>query len=390
MRRAGATVAGVALVACAFGLGSVASSSAGVRLGAAPAPDDVQFPAGFEHDIFVGGAQVYTATTTGEPSSTSTAPTSTTPAPSTSSSPSTTTTTTTRATTTTAPGTAGAGFSESFADPTAFATRFDHGWSGELHAGALFGADRNDYMGDHDGSCGDPNHTGRTVHIGGRNDETGQQNPSAAQQAFYTCLPGGDPAKGHVMTAVDTEGYVVAWFSPKGTFNNVHRVCWDQSEAENGGGNWTQVVFLTPTEYAEKADLGYTSPEFPNNGGPSVANGTARFGVKDFGSITAWADGKFTNGSVASARSNDHAPRFQRCVTDNENGTLGIAAVQPNGTIATGTIGGQIPNGPIRVVFEHDTYNPAKHYNLDTNDGKATAPTNIYTWHWDNVLVQTG
>ena len=57
-------------------------------------------------------------------------------------------------------------FSESFEDPGAFAARFDHGWSGEVHAGSAFGDDANDWQGDHDANCGEPNGTSRTIHLG--------------------------------------------------------------------------------------------------------------------------------------------------------------------------------------------------------------------------------
>jgi len=46
---------------------------------------------------------------------------------------------------------------------------------------------------------------------------------------------------------------------------------------------------------------------------------------------------------------------------------------------------GSIPNGPIRVVFEDDNYNPDKHH---TNAGEV--PENGgegYTWHWDNIQI---
>ena len=68
------------------------------------------------------------------------------------------------------------------------------------------------------------------------------------------------------MTSVNTEGYNIAWFSPKQTFTNVRQVCWDQNLTDLGGGKWTQVLFLTQDEVARsKGDLGFTSPEFPDD-----------------------------------------------------------------------------------------------------------------------------
>ena len=82
------------------------------------------------------------------------------------------------------------------------------------------------------------------------------------------------------MTTVNTEGYVTVWFSPKQTFRNVSKVCWDQNITDLGGGKWTVVNFLTPAEYTGKTDLGYTTPDFPGNGGPTSPQGPAANGVK--------------------------------------------------------------------------------------------------------------
>ena len=73
-------------------------------------------------------------------------------------------------------------------------------------------------------------------------------------------------------------------------------MCWDQNLTDLGGGKWTQVVFLTSGEIGGKtADLGFTSPEFPDNGGPSSPCGDAAFGVKMFkGGLVAWQNGSFT------------------------------------------------------------------------------------------------
>jgi hypothetical protein len=345
----------------------------------------------------IGEVQLVWSGTGGAPTTTTTAPaTTTTQTPTTTAAPTTTVaapTTTQTPTTTAAPTTtqppAGVAFSEDFATTAAFTSRFDHGWSGELHNGALFGQDRDGWMADHDMSCGEPNTTHREIHLGGGDNQTGQQNPTAADQAFFPCLPGGDPAKGHVMTTVNTGGYVIAWFSPKPTFTNVHKVCWDANTSDLGGGKWTQVVFLTATEIgSNSADLGFTSPEFQNNGGPSTERGSAKFGVRmgRNASIEAWQNGAFTNSTLAAVMDDNRAPRYQHCVTDNENGTLAVSIAQPAGTVKSGTITGQIPNGPIRVVFQDDNYNPDKHFVHGQDDGPLPAQP-FYTWHWDNIQI---
>ena len=275
-------------------------------------------------------------------------------------------------------------FSEDFSNPAAFYARFDHGWSGELQAGSLFNDAANDWQGDHDMSCGDPNVGSRTIHIGGSGTQTGAQNPAAAESAFYPCLPGGDPAKGHVMTSINTEGYVIGWFSPKQWFTGVHRVCWDQNETFLGGGKWTQVAFATQADVQRSGGLlGFTDPDF-NQGGPGTDEGNVDSGVADSsGDIRAWANYQFTGGAVNGSQVSDKAARYQRCVVDNENGTLTVTLAGP--TAVTQTIAGSIPNGPIRVVFEDDNYNPDKHFTADQSNPRDSS--GLYTWHWDNIQI---
>ena len=124
----------------------------------------------------------------------------------------------------------------------------------------MFGENRNDWHADHGMSCENPNTSNRTIHL------TSQQ--QAGEAAYYYCMPDGNQDKGHVMTTVNTEGYVTVWFSPKQTFRNVSKVCWDQNITDLGGGKWTVVNFLTPAEYTGKTDLGYTTPDFPGERWP--------------------------------------------------------------------------------------------------------------------------
>lgn len=320
--------------------------------------------------------------TTAAPATTTTVkPTTTTAAPTTTQAP---TTTASPVTTTTAPP-AGVAFSEDFADPQAFYNRFDHGFEGDEGGTAIA-----DYPGDHDGSCGDPNLTHRNVHVSNNNKEA----------AFYPCAPAGDPAKAHVMTAVNTEGYVIAWFSPKAAYANVRTVCWDQNIQDLGGGKWTQVVFITAAEAARASahgSLGFTSPEFSDPGGTGTNPGKTAHGVKlEGGGMTAWSSigewNLYKPGTVQRpfpgnvGTTTDHAPRFRQCLTDNGTGTLTATRVGPAGT-QTSTVQGSIPDEPVRVVFEDDNYNPDKHNNANgvpLNGGQG------YTWHWDNIQIVTG
>jgi hypothetical protein len=281
-------------------------------------------------------------------------------------------------------------FSEDFVDPGSFYTRFDHGFSGEVLAGSAFGDAANDWHGDHDGSCGNPNQTDRTIHIDPDNPKPG------VESQFYGCVPGGDPAKAHVMTTVNTEGYNIAWFSPKPTFDDVRQVCWDQNLTFLGNGKWTQVVFLTEDEVKRsEGDLGFTSPEFPNDGGPSTPRGSAANGIKigvldqsngDPPSVIVrtWRDGDFTTGDeglVAGPGTDDKAPRYQLCAIDG----VGVTVALPSGKTVTVPVSVEIPAGPIRVVFQDDNYNPDKHFANDHSVERDTSDR--YTWHWDNIQV---
>ena len=256
--------------------------------------------------------------------------------------------------------------------PNVFAARFDHGWSGEVHAGSMFGDDANGWPADHDGSCGNPNETSRKIQLGDG------ESQAATAQAFYTCLPGGDPAKGHVMTSVNTEGYVVAWFSPKQTFTDVHKVCWDQNLTDLGGGKWTQVVFLTPDEIGkDSSDLGFTSPEFPHNGGPSSPRGESGFGVKMFeGGMVAWQDGAFTDDRC---RAHDGRQGGPLPALRDRSGERSLGGVDRPAR-REGVDGRDRrfdPERPIRVVFEDDNYNPDKHFSATEakdRDGRACTP----------------
>ena len=270
-------------------------------------------------------------------------------------------------------------FSEDFKTPTSYKERFDYGWSGEWNAGSMWGGNRNDWHADHGMTCGNPNISHRTIHL------TSQQ--QASEAAFFHCMPDGDPDKGHMMTTVNTEGYVTVWFSPKQTFRNVSKVCWDQNITDLGGGKWTIVNFLTADEYAGKTDLGYTSPDFPKSGGASSPQGQAQNGVKVFrGVVNTYTNGQFQQNILYSATVTDKAARYQHCAIDNGNGTMTITIAQPNGRTVTRTTKGGIPQADIRVQFADDSYNPDKHFDMK---GAEPNSTGLYTWHWDNIQIYT-
>jgi hypothetical protein len=278
------------------------------------------------------------------------------------------------------PAPAGVKFVEDFSTTAAFYNRFDRGWSGQdparwpASAGPVLS-----WLGDHDMSCSNPNATSRTIRI----------RPGAAGKAgvFYPCLPGGDPAKGHVMTSVNTVGYNIIWFSPKQYFTNVTRVCWDQNLTNEGGGKWTQVVLVARADAQKvKNDLGFVGPGFEDPNGPSTSSfpSSATGGAKMFqGGFAIWRGGSFTGEMSGGQTTADKAARFQHCMVDNNNGTITLTQARPNGKVARQTVSGDLPNGAVRVVFEDDTYNADKHFDESLHAG----PNHTYTWHWDNIQI---
>ena len=105
--------------------------------------------------------------------------------------------------------------------------------------------------------------TARTVHVA-----------APINEMLWQCSPGGDPAKGHLMTAMNTTGYGILSFSPNQTFNNVGQVCWDINATELGGGKWTNVILVPAAEYTRTPNnvakhpaegpyrMDYTTPGF--------------------------------------------------------------------------------------------------------------------------------
>lgn len=272
------------------------------------------------------------------------------------------------------PGPSGQAFSEDFKTAESMG-RFDKGFAGEWNAGALAGGALNDWHGDHDHSCANPNTTGRTITL------TSQQ--QANEAVFYRCEPESNIDKAHMMTTANTVGWVIVWFSPKPVFNNVAKVCWDQNITDMGGGKWVLVNFLTPTEYAGKTNLGYSHPGV--DGVPGIA-GAAKNGVKFFRhDVSTYTNNVFRQNVIMDKSTvTDKAARFKHCIADNENGTLTISYVEPSGGMVKKIVPGAIPDGDVRVQFADESYNPDKHFDAV---GVPHNSSKLYTWHWDNIEV---
>ena len=186
-------------------------------------------------------------------------------------------------------------FSATFDNAFDFAAQFDHGYSGL--ASWNFSDGIPTFQGDHSAAdpCGGAT-TSRTITL------SGSGTTANVEQPFYWCAP--TTGGGHLMTAIDTVGYNIAWFSPKPSFTGITKVCWDINETELSHRKWTQVVFVDAADavkypagtatwpfgvgYARGSggfDLGYVSPEFADPNGPTTrildGNGSGRVQVSD-------------------------------------------------------------------------------------------------------------
>jgi hypothetical protein len=325
-----------------------------------------------------------TTTTTTQPATTTT--TTTTPRSTTTTTrPSTTTTTMPSTTPTTGPTTspAGAQFAATFDTPGDFFGRF------QTYAGNFIDnqGDRTDTFlrngggtpavvrGDHDMSCGGPD-TVRTLDV---------RNPDTSQYFWY-CAPGGDPANGHVMTGFDTTGYAVMSFSPKQSFTNVHKVCWDLNATEEGGGKWTNLMIVAEADYQMHAPrLDYVTNGFNDEGGlggPNLQDGehpTPVWGIKDFrGSQLQFIGDDAPFVDFTAHTTTDKAARYQHCVQNNPAGGADLSVDRPEGGTSHYHLPVAIPSGAVRVIFQDDMYDPVKRDLYD--------PSHV-TWHWDNILI---
>lgn len=269
--------------------------------------------------------------------------------------------------------------------------RFDFGYSGpnpwDWGNGSGQGAITS-FHGDHNTACEGPD-TDRDVAFGG------DRTRLVYDQLFWWCAPKG-PQSGHLMTGVDTISYNIGWFSPKDTFTDVQRVCWDQNLTEMSHRKWTQVLFVGPEDAVRYPssrgtggfDLGFTSPDFRSVNGPSTGvepkSGTLA-GFKSVAGDARWFqnDNNWTTSSSQGAALHgvtDKAARYKNCLIDQEDGRVTFVQFRPGGESLVVDLPGQIPQGPVRVVFQDDNYDPPKDSLYDPN---------VLTWHWDDIQITT-
>jgi len=280
----------------------------------------------------------------------------------------------------------GAQFFESFDTPGSVG-RFQV----ETFFGGGAGSDTTDgdWLGDHDMSCGAPTTT-RTVH--------GNQ-PS---EMVWYCAPGGDPTKGHIMTAASTEGYGQVDFSPNQSFSNVRRICWDQNLTDMGGRKWTQVIVLPESVYQHNGGhLHYARQDLmpdPAHGALSTGGGglimfvNGRIGFHN----TSGPDGPTTGASaiavaapiwhdfdsVNGTTTADKAARYRQCVSETPAGVQ-VERDTAGGHHSGLVVGVHLPQGQVRVIFQDDTYD---NFKGDLGDRSHGSDPRV-TWHWDNIEI---
>jgi hypothetical protein len=266
-------------------------------------------------------------------------------------------------------------FVESF-DTEASLDRFDY----QVHHAWTANSTKAAWPGDHDTSCGgagtlrqvnNPTAIDGQTHYPGMGPDVG---------VVYWCQPAG--ADAHMMTSFNTSHYAQVNFAPKPTFNDVNKVCWDQNRTNLGSRHWTQLVVVPLDTFAANGDrLDYVASRFS-------PTGPGKYGIhpRDETLLVEFGRGKprvqigqsvqDINGLAWSAGS-DKAARYEHCV---ENTASGIRVTIDGGT---GPIAynyqGSLPSGDVRVILQQDLYNP----------DKAPGTPNAYTWHWDNIIVDT-
>lgn len=335
-----------------------------------------------------------TSPTTTSSTSTTVAPSPTSTSPSTSSSTSPSTSTTLSPTTVSPP--PGAAFSERFEDPSAFDQRFvyDVGNYVEPYRGSNTPR-TDDYLraggdtpafthGDHNMACGDPATTSRTLD---------NADPDL-RKYFWACLPGNDPAKGHLMTGFDTTGYTVVSFSPNQSFTDVTKVCWDINATEEGGGKWTNMIIVPEALYQQFAPrMDYVRFDFNNQNAPGDFNiqqadhpGARFLGVTDFrGTQFVYNGDQLLDhpGGDTSHTTTDKAARYQHCFERTDATHAKLTVQRPDGpaSVYNVNVGSAWPTGPVRVIFQDEMYDPPKREGYD--------PSHV-TWHWDNIQISAG
>lgn len=271
------------------------------------------------------------------------------------------------------------------------------------------------WWGDHDNACSAPPAPGqatgnrREVHV---HPETEPTNLAGVGDMVWWCAPGSDPTKGHFMTAVDTVGYASIAWSPPQTFHDVTRICWDMSLAPVSAW-WLQLDVIPEAVfqanggdlfYEENSEVAFAAHDLRDGSAmlEMIKGSTAMLTSPPAGSGFT-VDANYGNVEhVPGFPLEDRAKRYKHCLVDNGGVTLErgfperVVQVELYGRypsnpsfVEVRTLRGALPNGPVRVIFEHSSYHNSKDaccYDQATQDGKTLGDG--VTVHWDNITVE--
>lgn len=229
--------------------------------------------------------------------------------------------------------------------------------------------------------CGAPT-TLRTVNL---QPEAGPGPVSVVGDNVWWCAPNG-PDTGHVMTSTSVVAYAHIDFSPRQTFVDVTRVCWDMNRTEMGGRKWWQVSVIPEALFQSNGGrLDYVQP---NLQGDVAVNGEFLAGdafmLSTFRSAVHFqrADrDDFVLDSGAQATGTDKATRLRHCLTRVAGGTR-LTIHWPDGReMADHTSPIPMPTGVVRVIFQDVAYDSIK------GDLSFDEAQRRNSWHVDRIEV---
>lgn len=223
------------------------------------------------------------------------------------------------------------------------------------------------YQGDHDMNCGAPT-TQRTVH-------------NSSMDQVWLCAPGGEAAKGHVMTSAGGSDYSYTIFSPKQSFpgGDGARVCWNVNLTTSAGSRtWWEVTVLPTSMWNANPTFAFSTTDFP--GEPKLPAQSLTFdftgnNVKLWAGTTRFLGQSFWEPGYQQTEfaTSDKATRYKNCMEDTPTG-LRLIQQRATEVRAWEIPGYSLPSSYV-VGFKAENYNSGK-------DGSANQ-----TWHWDDIEV---
>lgn len=251
-----------------------------------------------------------------------------------------------------------------------------------VHDGASFFEDHRPWHGDHNDICEPPTTTRVVNYHDPQRTELFDDLAGDRANLVWWC-------NDHLMTSFQTAGYGQVDFSPKRTFVDVQKICWDINGTNLGSRKWIQVIVVPESVHQENKGtfdhrLDYIVPRLQS--GPGAAGLRLDGGVYLFESIQGSAhvhvgqtQEAHNNTSIHQGNS-DKATRLTNCLIKEDTSTR-IEMEKLDGTVSVRTLTGAFPTGEVRVIFQDDNYNPNK------AESPATV-SNPFTWHWDNLRVE--